>query len=160
MTRRCTLAALLAALSISPAPAASAQSVGNPAAPGAAGTPTVLVMMTADLPEPRGRAVIIRRRDAAPREIIVLPAAGATAADLASALNVLASFRARDNGELPAAQERTSITSAAFTQDEPISNQHYFHGLLERLRRAPTLDVPGIASGRAITVAQPRMHAD
>jgi hypothetical protein len=124
----------------------------------AQGAHTVLLVQTGTLPEPGGRAVIVRQRDGTQRNVIVL-APAATAADLAAAMNVLARAIERDNGALAYPQQRISITEAAFAAGQSPGSHQYFQAMLERLTRAPVLTVPGIAQGRAITVPQNRANA-
>lgn len=128
---------------------------GSAAKPSNAAAPTVVIIQAATLPEPGGRAVVVRQRDANPRDIIVLPAQGATTADLASALSLLARA-SQEPGPLPAPQLRISISSAAFAGGQPPGVEQYFRAILERLSRAPVIDVPGVASGPAVTVPQNR----
>jgi hypothetical protein len=161
VSRFATLLSLVAvpALLTAAAPSALAQgNSGNTSA--AAAVPTVTVIQAEALPAPGGRAVIVRRASGAPREIIVLPAKGATAADLASALSLLAGARARDTGALAAAQERIAISRAEFSLGESAETQRFFDNLLKRLANAPTVDVPGVARGRGIVIPQNRPALD
>jgi hypothetical protein len=141
---RLLVAAPAVLISITTAPSIHAQ-----------GAPVVLLMQSATLPEPGGRAVIVRTQDGAQRNVIVL-AAAATAADLAAAMSVLARAIERDNGQLAYPQQRIAITEAAFAAGQSPGSQQYFQAMLERLARAPVLTVPGVAKGRAITVPQNR----
>jgi hypothetical protein len=137
--------------------AAPAAAQGNShGATQSASVPTVTVILAAALPAPGGRALIVRRASGSPREIIVLPASGATPADLASALSVLANARARDDGVLSSPQERIAISKAEFSAGVAPETQRFFEVLLKRLATAPAVDVPGVARGRAIVVPQNR----
>jgi glucose/arabinose dehydrogenase len=143
-------------LAANAAQAAAQGSSGN-ATPLAAAAPTVTLIQTETMPAPGGRAVIVRRATGSPSEIIVLPAQGATAADLASALSLLAQVRAQDDGVLKAPQQRIVLSSAAFAAGQPPETQRFFDNLLNRLAHAPSINVPGIARGRALVIPQNRL---
>ena len=138
------------------AQAASAQDASD-SKPENRGARRVTIVQAATLPEPGGRAIVVLQRDASPRDVIVLPAQGATPADLASALNLLARA-GQDPAPLPAPQLRISISSADFVARQSPAVEQYLRGILERLSRAPLVDLPGVATGRGLTVPQHRAN--
>ena len=114
----------------------------------------VTVIMLTTLPQPGGRAVVIRRRLGTPAELIVLPERGATGADLASALSALADARELHQGGLKAPQERISIRGGSFADAAGSPAEQHFDALVDRLRRAPTRTIEGVGSGPVITISQ------
>lgn len=150
-----TAALLLLACALQPASAQHPRLAAAVSASSAETTPVVrrvTVIMLTTLPQPGGRAVVIRRRLGTPAELIVLPERGATGADLASALSALAD--ALHQGGLKAPQERISIRGGSFAGAAGSPAEQHFDALVDRLRRAPTRTIEGVGSGPLITISQ------
>ncbi len=112
----------------------------------------ITLVSTETLPEPGGRAIVIRRSSGDPRTMIVLPAEGASAEDLASALGSLSGARARDH-DVFSDEQRISITSTAFTRTPAPPDVARLEQLLQKLSRAHERRIRGVGLVKAVDVS-------
>lgn len=139
---------LVALVCLVPVPPAVAQEMTAPST-------TVTLVATSQLPE-NARTMVLLRRQAQPREVILVDVAHATAADLGAALAQLATLRARF-GDVPETDVHSLATSFRPARDFAATDGPRLDRYLRNLRAAPVRTLESLGSAPALPVNVPAL---
>jgi hypothetical protein len=124
---------------------------GKPAGAGAAVAHAV-VMQVANLRTAGARAIVVRRPGSGATRDMILVSPSTTARDLAQAVAALMASR-RVKGAGVEREIRAIITPSASRTKRISRDEKHAARDLRRIRRGRVINIPGVGSGRAISIA-------
>lgn len=120
----------------------------------------VVVALVPHLQDSTARAVVIRRVDLEPREVILLREADGTSSDLIAAIALLQRSRTVD-GDAFSGELRMTVRVSAPVREIPRGVEAFLSDALDRLRTAQPRPIPEVGVVRQVTLPLTRFrHRD